>query len=249
MKVQSSNTGPSNRGAAVPAAGSECASAQELLSAYIDSMTSPEEAVRLEPHLAQCLPCQRQLQSFISLRNLLARLEPAEPPEDMVLDARVKLSHARNRSLLDWFDTQLNNVLKPLAMPALFGVSLTVLFFGVLFGSLVSNTTILARDLHSKPLPAFAPAVVVSDGNPQWNNPNLASLASNSKSLDEPLTIAIDISTYGRAVDYRTGAGRRSPAVDRWIKEFLSLAQFTPATAFGKPVSSTIILTFLDVRG
>jgi hypothetical protein len=50
-------------------------------------------------------------------------------------------------------------------------------------------------------------------------------------------------------MDYNILSGRRSPAVDRWIKEVLSLAQFTPATAFGKPVVSTIILTSIDVRG
>ena|SRR5437867_536250 len=250
MKEQSSNTGPSNRGAAFPAAGFDCTSAQELLSPYIDSMTSPEEALHLESHLAECVPCQRQLKSFISLRDLLARLEPAEPPEDLVLDTRVKLSHARSRNYLDWFDTQLNNVLKPLAMPALFGVSLTMLFFGVLFGSLVSNSTVvLAQDLHGDAMPAVYEAVGSSDGNPQWNNPDVASLASTKKSLDGELTIAADISAYGRVIDYSIISGRKSPALDRWIKEVLSLAQFTPATAFGKPVNSTIILAFLDVRG
>src|SRR5437870_1778808 len=89
----------------------DCSSAEELLSTYIDSMTSQEEAVFLESHLVQCAPCKAHLQSLISLRNMLARVERASPPEDSVLDTRVKLSQARNRNAFDWIDSQLNNVL------------------------------------------------------------------------------------------------------------------------------------------
>jgi hypothetical protein len=224
----------------------DCTCAEELLSAYVDSMTSPEEVVRLEAHLVECAPCKRQLQSLISLRNMLARIEPVAPPEDLVLDTRVKLSQVRNRSYFDWLDAQLNNVLKPLAMPVLFGVSLTMLFFGLLFGNIVSTTTVLARDLHAQPSPSIEKALVASDGNPQLNNPGAAEFASNTKPLDELLTLSIDINAEGQAVDYRIVSGKRSEA---WVKEFLSLARFTPATAFGAPVSSTIILAFVDVRG
>jgi hypothetical protein len=209
-------------------------------------MTSAEETVRLQAHLAQCTSCPDHLQSLISLRNMLARIEPAAPPEDLVLDTRVKLSHARNRNYLDWFDNRLNNVLKPLAMPALFGVSLTMLFFGVLFGNIVSTSTVMAQDFANQ-----SPAATEAESNshPQWNNSNVVELASNNNRLEEPLTIGLDISEDGRVTDYKIIIGRRSPSVDRWIKEVLSLARFTPATAFGKPVVSTIILTSMDVRG
>jgi putative zinc finger protein len=223
----------------------ECTHAQELLSSYIDSMTSSDETLRLEAHLAQCTTCPDHLQSLISLRNMLAQIEPAAPPEDLVLETRVKLSHARNHNYLDWFDDRLQNVLKPLAMPALFGVSLTMLFFGVLFGNIVSTSTVLAQDFAHQ-LPA---AEAESNSHPQWNNSSVVELASNNNRLEEPLMLGLDISEDGRVMDYNILSGRRSPAVDRWIKEVLSLARFTPATAFGKPVVSTIILTSIDVRG
>src|SRR5262245_60927333 len=98
-----------------------CDGAVELMSPFIDSMVSPEEADGLRSHVSQCEPCQRQLQSFISVRNLVTRMEPVRPPADMVLETRVKLSHARSRNWYAWFETQLNNVLKPLAIPALLG--------------------------------------------------------------------------------------------------------------------------------
>jgi hypothetical protein len=248
MKERSSHTKTPNRGAS-SAERFDCANAEELLSSYIDSMTSAEEAIRVESHLAHCAGCQRQLQSLTSLRQMLARVEPAAPPEDLVLDTRVKLSQIRSRSSWDWLDSQLNNVLKPLAMPALMGVSLTMLFFGVLFGSLVSNSTVLAQNLQPKVSPAIEKALVASDGNPQWNNPEVAELDGNSKRFFEPVTFAVDISERGRAINYNIIAGPRSPGVEQRIKEILILSQFTPATSFGTPVVSTIILTLIDVRG
>jgi hypothetical protein len=104
------------------------------MSPFIDSMVTAPEAERLQGHLADCEPCQRQLQSYISLRSLVARIEAPPVPEDMVLETRVLLSHARNTNFLVRLENRLNNVLKPMVVPVLFGVSLTMLLFGVLLG-------------------------------------------------------------------------------------------------------------------
>ena len=60
--------------------------------------------------------------------------------------------------------------------------------------------------------------------------------------------IETDVGEDGRVTDYRIISGPENPEVNRWIREVLSLAQFTPATAFGKPVESKIILSFVAVR-
>jgi len=75
-----------------------CDDAQDLMSPFIDSMASPDEVSRLKLHLSACESCQRQLQSFISVRSLLARIDHPVAPEDLVLDTRVKLSQARNKN-------------------------------------------------------------------------------------------------------------------------------------------------------
>lgn len=220
-----------------------CDSIQELMSPFIDSMVTPEETERLKGHLIHCEPCQRQLQSFISIRNLIARIEPAVPPEDMVLETRVKLSHERNRNYFDRLENHLSNVLRPLAIPALLGVSLTTLFFGVLFGGLVSNTTVMAQDL-------------VGDGQDsalylpvRTTNPTMIRFKeSENRGLSEPLMIETEVGDDGRVIDYRVISGAISPATERWLKDLLTLAEFSPAMAFGKPVTSTIILSFVAVR-
>ena len=76
----------------------------------------------------------------------------------------------------------------------------------------------------------------------------MAFASSDKQDLDEPLTIETHVGEEGRVIDYEVLSGPPSPEVNGWIRETLSLAQFTPATAFGRPVESKIILSFVAVR-
>jgi hypothetical protein len=220
-----------------------CDKAQELMSSFIDSMTTPDEGEALENHLFGCEPCQRQLQSFISLRSLLTRIEHPKLPEDLVLETRVKLSHARNENFLRQLETRVSNFLKPVAIPAFFGVSLTMLFFGILLGSLVSNTTVMAQDhVGSESRRVFQP-VRTTDPTMIW-----FAASNTDNKLDEPLMIETHVGDDGRVMDYQIISGPQNPELDRWLSKLLYFAKFTPATAFGKPVDSKIILSFVAVR-
>jgi hypothetical protein len=221
----------------------ECSSVQHLMSPFIDSMVTADEAERLESHVAACEPCQRQLQSFISMRSLVARIDVPPMPEDMVLETRVRLSHARNNNFLVRLENRLNNFLRPMIVPALLGAALTMLLFGFLLGSLTSQTTVLAQD-HFDEQPVYRLFQPVRTENANWIR-----FASNDKQdLEEPLTIETYVGHEGRVLDYQVLSGPQNPEVNGWIRQMLSLAQFTPATAFGKPVESRIILSFVAVR-
>jgi hypothetical protein len=177
------------------------------------------------------------------MRSLVAQIETPPLPEDMVLETRVLLSHARNKNFLVRLENRLNNVLKPLVVPVLMGTSCTMLLFGFLLGSLSSSATVLAQDRVAEPplYPLFQP---VRNADPNWIR-----IASNDKKdLEEPLTIETHVGDEGRVLDYQVLSGPQNPEVNSWIRQVLSLAQFTPATAFGKPVESRIILSFVAVR-
>jgi hypothetical protein len=221
----------------------ECSLVQKLMSPFIDSMVSAEEAEHVESHVAACEPCRRQLQSYVSVRSLVARIEPPPVPEDMVLETRVLLSHARNDNFLVRLENRLTYVLKPLVAPVLLGTSLTMLLFGFLLGSLASDSTVLAQDRIQEPplYPLFQPV--------RTENPNWIRFASNDKqNFEEPLTIETHVGDEGRVIDYQVISGPQTAEVNGWIRQVLSLAQFTPAMAFGKPVESRIILSFVAVR-
>ena len=222
---------------------SECSSVQKLMSSFIDSMVTALEAERLQGHLADCEPCQRQLQSYISMRSLIARIETPPLPEDMVLETRVLLSHARNKNFLVRLENRLNNVLKPMVVPVLFGVSLTMLLFGVLLGSLASSSAVLAEGRLAEE-PVFGLYKPVHTTDPNW----IRFASSDKQNFDEPLTIETHVGNEGRVLDYHVLSGPSNPEVNGWIRQIVSLMKFTPATSFGKPVESKIILSFIAVR-
>ena len=221
----------------------ECKPVQKLMSPFIDSMVSPSEAEFLEGHVSHCEPCRRQLQSFISMRNLIAQIEVPQLPEDMVLETRVRLSRARNHNFFLRLENRLSNFLKPIVVPVLLGTSLTMLLFGVLLGSFASTSTVLAQDRFAdQPLsPLFQPV--------RTENPNWIRFASRDKQDTEGfINIETHVGEGGRVIDYQVLSGPQNAEVTGWIRQVLSLAQFTPATAFGKPVESRIILSFVAVR-
>jgi hypothetical protein len=221
-----------------------CDDAQDLMSPFIDSMASSDEAARLKLHLSACESCQRQLQSFISVRSLLTRIEHPVPPEDLVLDTRVKLSQARNKNYLAKLENRLSNLLRPIALPAIGGVSITMLFFAVLLGAMISNTTVMAHDRFpdDRALVAIFKPVRTTDVT-------MSRFAgTDGNNWVEPLMIETHVGDDGKVMEYHILSGPETPEVRRFVREQLSLATFTPATAFGRPVGSKIILSFVAVR-
>lgn len=217
----------------------KCSKATELMSSYIDCMAEPEESQILEFHLDACEPCRRQLHSYISLRSLMASVEPVRPPEDLVMDTRVRLSHARSGGLFDRVEALLVNVLKPILLPAVSGIALTVLSFSVLLGHLALNLS--AQDLDSS-LMAMEEPVRTTDQT-------LLSAPGNSGSdWLEPLSVKANVDDVGRVYDYRIIGGSQTPAVKQWVRNLLYTAQFAPATRLGKPINSSTILVFVNVR-
>jgi len=223
-----------------------CKSAQALMSPFIDSMATPEEIAKLELHLNACEPCQRQLQSYISIRNFIARAPQPVPPVDLVLETRVRLSQERHRNYLARLENRLANVLKPIAIPAIAGVSLTMLFFGVLLGAMISNTTVMARDRVSTVSDEHAPGLYKPVRTTNLTMIRFA--GSDTDKLSEMVMIETHVGETGRVLGYTIISGEETPEVRRFVQEQLSLATFTPAMAFGKPVDSMIILSFVAVK-
>ena len=154
------------------------------------------------------------------------------------------LSQARNANYRERFENRLRDVLGPIAIPAIAGVSLTMLLFGILLGATISSTTVMARDRVSDDRPSrplYKPV--------RTTNVTMIRLASSdAQTGDEPLMIETHVGDTGRVLDYKIISGPETPQVEKWIREQFSLAEFTPATAFGRPVDSKIILSFVLVK-
>jgi hypothetical protein len=217
-----------------------CDAALELVSPFMDSMVSAEEAESLQAHLAECRQCRRELQSLASLRTLLAGVEPVSAPEDLQLDTRVKLSHARSHDVRDVWRSRIDNMLKPFAVPAVMGVMLTLLGFGILLGSLNHSG---AR--------ADSRTVAIIYQQPKGTDSTLQRLANVAPpALDQAFSIQGEINDAGRMDDFSVIGGTRSHGTDQWLQELVLLSQWRPATTYwGLPVRSRVILSFVTVRG
>lgn len=214
-----------------------CEEVQELMSAFIDSMASGEEGARVETHVAICSPCQRQLQAYISVKNVLLSVEERPVPADLVLETRVRLSHERNRSGVRLFSTKLDNLLRPLAIPAGVGVMVTLLFFVALLGDLKAPSALSAS--YDPPTRAYQRA--------RADVPTVTLLAGSSLNLSEPLIIEALVDLRGRVVDYQVLSGSGGPELERWLKERMYYAEFRPARVFGEPVQSHVVLSFVGL--
>ena len=217
-----------------------CKQTQRLMSQFIDSMATPEEVVRVDTHVSGCEPCQRQLQSYISVKNILLDVEEPAVPADLVLETRVRLSHERSSDGLMRLGTRLANSLKPVALPALLGTCFTFLFFGMLLSDLIAPPVIASNDVSSTPIALYQRV--------RTTDPTLTRFADNGSNLSRPLTVDILVSGRGRMIDYTILSGSGDPDVDRWLRELLYYAEFTPANIFGRPVNSRIIVSFIGVR-
>jgi hypothetical protein len=220
-----------------------CDAAMELMSPFIDSMVTTEEAEHLRSHVSECAPCARQLQAFISLRTLVAGVEPVPVPEDLQLDTRLRLSRERRPNDRNRWQARVDNILKPLAVPAVMGVALSLMGIVVLFGSLVAPRVAQANPTWGEPL-------VGTYEPPRTTTPTAKRFSRTmSPDLDQALSIQTEVNDKGLVVDYSIIGGTRSANVDQWLQEMLLLAQFRPATSWGNPVPSRVILSFVNVRG
>jgi hypothetical protein len=220
-----------------------CEAALELISPFIDSMVTVGAADSLQSHLSNCKSCKRQLQSLISLRNVIAGVEPVPVPEDLQLETRVRLSHARLHNRRDQWQAGFDNIFRPFAMPAVMGVILTLLGFGILFGGLTAPRQIIASEDGQG---VFVAGIYQPPGIP---DSTLRRVGGVSPELDNALSVQFELNTVGKSDDYKVIAGERSPGVDRWLQELVLFSQFKPATHWGLPVRSRIILSFVTVRG
>ena len=198
----------------------DCSSAQKLMSPFIDSMATPEEVDKLQLHLSACEPCRRQLQSFISVRSLLARTERQDIPADLVLQTRVRLSQERHTNYVERLENRISDVLRPIAIPAIAGVSLTMLFFGVLLGAMISNTTVMAHDRVST---AGDHTIGLYKPVRTSNLTMIRFAGSDDLKFDEPLMIETHVDDTGRVLEYSIISGQDSPEVQRFVREQLSL--------------------------
>jgi len=211
----------------------DCRQAQERMSAFLDSMTSDEESGLLRAHVACCLPCQRQLQGYVSLRRFIASVQMPDVPKALDLETRIRLSHARTTDFIGELGLRIENMLKPHTVPVVAGVLATVMCFGFLLGSFGASMGRLG--------PGDAALFLYTQ--PRARGPLISQLAELGD-----LTVDVNIDQKGKVYAGVILNGPQDPELHQWLRDVLLLGTFDPAMVYGHPVPSRLILSFVGVK-
>lgn len=173
-----------------------------------------------------------------TLRRLLAEIKPKAVPAEVSARIQVIASHERERVLRrntwwDRFSHRMNLMLKPLAVPAAGGLLSSVLLFSA-----------LADTLNLRPyLTGDIPLGIYT----QVSVDNLSPFAGDG----DDVMVEVTIDPSGRVSNYAIPNGKISERQLRQIGSLILYSTFTPATAYGQPVSGKILVAFhhINVRG
>lgn len=173
------------------------------------------------------------------LRNQLRAMPRMRPTEHQSLQLRIMASKERARALRysDWpstfryfhgrFSLHLDNVMKPIAVPAVGGLMMALVLF-LLLAPVYPLRTVNAASF---------------DVPTRLSTTASVKTMASFTSVQRPVTLLVDVNNEGRAVSYEIEEGQgamQNEDVRRRIEQILLFTVFTPATNFGLPCAGQV---------
>ena len=216
-----------------------CAVAKRLMSSYLDGAVTRSQMAQMDEHLRACVECAARFVSVQRTQSLVGSLGRKSAPPDLALKLRVALSQElanSRRSRWDSLRVRWENAFNATMVPATAGLVTTLIIFGLLISFLYPAQVRAANDV---PTMLYTPAELKSTPF------ELSMGVANTDSLVVEAYVGPD----GRVLDYRVlSAPEDAEAILPQLKNMLIFTTFNPATAFGQPTSSRVILTFSKVQ-
>jgi hypothetical protein len=218
-----------------------CRKVQSSFSAYLDGAVSGRQMQRIARHLEDCSVCNREFSALRAIQRSLAALGPAKAPADLGLKLRLAISHEQARRTSNWRDSlslKWENTVRPMLLQVsagFVGAVLLVGSIGLLLGMVAAPEPVMAND---EPLGAMtAPHFLYSTTSPE-------DIVSDQNSL---IVVEAFINADGRVYDYNIVSGPEDQAVRNQIANHLLMSIYQPASVFGVPVRSQVVLTFSGI--
>lgn len=237
-----------------------CYSVRTRLAGYLDDgLTGAErvpERMKLREHLESCADCRDELQRFRKLGALLSNVPKATPPPDLAI--RIKVAAAQAQSRRGWrarltlignrIDILLDNVFRPLTLPATGGFISAILVFVLVFQVLAPGITVRAVE-NDVPINLMRPAELLSlsEYPPAWAPEHDLELA-----LPHGLLVDVTVDAQGGMTGYQILSGPHSTDMRHQLDQVLLFSRFSPMLSFGRPTAGGhVILSFsaVHVRG
>jgi hypothetical protein len=208
------------------------------MSSYLDGAVTRRQLTHMNEHLRDCVECAARFASVQRMQSVVGSLGRKVAPPDLNLKLRVAISQEianSRRSRWDRLRVHWENAFNATMVPATAGVVTTLIIFGLLISFLYPAQVRAANDV---PTMLYTPAQLQSAPF------ELSMGAANEDSLVVEAYVGPD----GRVQDYRIlSAPEDAAAVLPQLKNMLIFATFQPATAFGQPTASRVVLTFSKV--
>lgn len=228
----------------------ECVKLQSVVSVFLDGVAPEVDRRNLAEHAAHCPVCASALTEHQRTRQIMRRMPPVKPPEDLHGRLRVVASRERQRRLTrlnfaarvaDWRENlrlTMKNMMQPLALPAAGGIISALLLFAIVLPDLPLVARVIDDDV---------PTTLVTSASVKDIEP---------LTLTSEVVVDLQVDGQGRFVDYAIVSGGpllHDEAVRRRFENALLFTLFTPATTFGQPTAGKIRVSFrnstIDVRG
>src|SRR5271163_3201432 len=236
----------------------KCTTVRTKLAGYLDDAitetTSTAERVQIGEHLNRCTVCRGELETYRKLSVLLSRVPRNIPPAGLAV--RIKVAAAQSRPSHDWSsrvrqvrdraEILLDNVFRPLTVPATGGVFSAVVVFVLVLQLMVPGITVRAVS-NDVPLNILRPAELLSLSDyPQAWPPEQHEL---ELSLPHGLMVDVTVDAHGQMADYQIISGPNSRDLRHQLDQMLLFSRFKPMMSFGRPTSGGhVILSFSAVR-
>jgi hypothetical protein len=221
--------------------------AKRNLAAYIDGELGPLSNWVMRRHLTyspELFDEYESRESAASLGALLRHLSTVQPPVRLGTRIRLAISHESAPRFWARWKIHLDNLMRPLAVPAAGGVLAAVMSFVTLMGSVGITPRMFAEDV---PLAFFDKAFVAI---PEMSAPTPFSVT------EETVVLAF-IDGEGWVYDFRVisnDGSRPNAKLAAELASALVTTRFEPAMSFGRPVPGTALITLrpadrVEVRG
>ena len=205
--------------------------------------------------LNSCAGCRGELEQFRKLSALLSRVPRSLPPADLATRIRVAAAQSPDREnapstwrrMRDRAEILLDNVFRPITLPATGGFASAILVFVVVLQLIVPGITVRAVQ-NDVPLNILRPAelITLSDYPQAW--------APEGHDSELALTPRPAPGRNRRRprpgmVGYQILSGPHSVDLRHQLDQMLLFSRFRPMLSFGRPTAGGhVILSFSAVR-
>lgn len=211
-----------------------CWSTKRRITDYVDGRLRGTDRSRVAAHLAQCEICSQQVEDLASVRSTLRDLGESIPParlrtELLVIGSRLRetASTSRLERLWNSWKLRVNEIMRPLTIPATGGLLSSFILFAVLAMTISASSRVAAYEV-----PVLYANTV---------DANLVPFELRSAVV---LTLSLD--DKGRIKDYAVRDASASFVGDpgRLQQNNIALPEFRTVLAMTQPVNRDISISF-----